>query len=601
LRSLGRGQSYRSLISSFVLATMIVFYLFSIGSFFELDIYYLEDRTTVHVSVSNMYMISRQVDGLVLSSAFGLWLMFSLEQRRLRLVSAITVVSLLVLGFVYSYDIIGYVSLLSIPVVALATLVQKFFYNRLLWTGTSSLTLNYLCVGIIILALSSIVISLLTLVADQEIEGRDYFIDSFYLLSRFSPVIMFLLIFAVPLRSLLAQAASRLTPRHQIVNFRLIPEKDMKRSVRILALSLCALFSILITLIPHLSPENRVIGVDTNYYVNWIKELEQTESVGDFISHIFTNIGFGSGDRPLSILFLYLLTRPYITEDLFAYIEHLVPAILAPLLTLSIYFLTREITKNDLAALLSAFITTVSFQVVIGIYAGFYANWISLIFGYFSLVYLFKGLQNPSKLNMTVFVSLLVIVLFTHVYTYTIFVVFLSIFLLTGLFLKKYPKRIIVIFLIIITSTVLLDFIRSLNNPSLAGIEGDLSAAETTGSGVSQFGYRWDNLVRTVQVFLGGGYSNILLLSLALYASLALYSKTNYAVFISIFLSLGILPLFFANRDLMSRVLYDIPFQLPAAFSLVWIRQNSTTSFSFIFPCALVSLTAIAVYMLSNF
>ena len=167
-------------------------------------------------------------------------------------------------------------------------------------------------------------------------------------------------------------------------------------------------------------------------------------------------------------------------------------------------------------------------------------------------------------------------------------------------FLKKYPKRVIVIFLITLASTVALDVLRSINNPSLGGIERDLGVAQTTGSGLSQFGDRWDNLVRTVQVFLGGGYSNILFLALALYASVGLYSKTKYAVFVGIFLSLGILPLFFANRDLMSRVLYDIPFQIPVAFSLFWIRQRTAANLSFVLPTILISLVAMAVYMLAN-
>jgi hypothetical protein len=252
------------------------------------------------------------------------------------------------------------------------------------------------------------------------------------------------------------------------------------------------------------------------------------------------------------------------------------------------------------AALLATFMTTISFQ-VIGIYAAYYANWISLILGYFCLVYLIKGLQKPNRLNIIVFTSLLVTVMFTHVYTYTIIVIFLSVFLLILLFLKKYAKGIIVIFLIAVASTVALDIVRSISTLSSGGIEADLGAAERSGSGLSQFGYRWDNLVRTVQVYLGGGYSNILLLSLALYAVLVLFSKTNYAIFIGVFLSLGILPLFFANRDLMSRVLYDIPFQIPAAISLLWVVQGYRTRFSFIFPTVLVSLIAFAIYMLSNF
>ena len=54
-------------------------------------------------------------------------------------------------------------------------------------------------------------------------------------------------------------------------------------------------------------------------------------------------------------------------------------SILAPILVLVIYFPTRELTNSTLGPLFSSFITAVSFQVMIGTYAGFYSTWIALI------------------------------------------------------------------------------------------------------------------------------------------------------------------------------------------------------------------------------
>jgi len=575
---------------------MVVFYLFTIGSFFDLDIYYLEDRTTIH-DVFSRHVISKQVDELVLFCTFGFLIVLSIKQRNIRLILGIALISLLGLGFVFSFNIITYVSLTSIPIIGSIFLIHKYFPKDVVSIELGSLFLNYLCLGIIILGLVSIVLSLVSLRSDQGISARDYFIESFILLSRFSPLLMFLLIFSVPLRTILVQVASRLK-QTRVFNFQRVPEQQTKLSFKLVSLSLCVLFSVAIALVPHLSPEARVIGVDTIYYVNWIRELDETETASEFINQLFAGISFG--DRPIAIFLLYLLAKLYVAADLVSYLEYVVPIILAPSLSISIYFLTRELTRNDGVAILAAFMTAVSFQVIIGIYAAFYANWISLIFAYFCLVFLLRGLRKPSKLNYIFFTSILLVVLVTHVYTYTVFAIFISIFLVTMHFLKKYSKRVIVMFLVITASTVALDVLRSVNNPSLGGIERDLGVAQTTGSGLAQFGYRWDNLVRTVQVFLGGAYGNILLVGLAVYASVGLNSKTSYAVFISIFLSLGILPLFFANRDLMSRVLYDIPFQVPAAFSLFWITQRTKFNISFVFPAILISLIAIAVYMLTN-
>jgi asparagine N-glycosylation enzyme membrane subunit Stt3 len=66
-----------------------------------------------------------------------------------------------------------------------------------------------------------------------------------------------------------------------------------------------------------------------------------------------------------------------------------IPIILAPTLVIVVYFVTRElIPNNDIAALLASFLTAVSSHTLIGIYAGFYANWLALTIGYLSFVFL---------------------------------------------------------------------------------------------------------------------------------------------------------------------------------------------------------------------
>ena len=76
-------------------------------------------------------------------------------------------------------------------------------------------------------------------------------------------------------------------------------------------------------------------------------------------------------------------------------VDHL-PIVLGPALVLVVYFLTREMTSNDLISVLAAFLTAVSFHVLTGIYAGLYANWFALIIGFLSFMFLFKFLKRPS-------------------------------------------------------------------------------------------------------------------------------------------------------------------------------------------------------------
>ena len=124
------------------------------------------------------------------------------------------------------------------------------------------------------MALLSITLSLISLHLDQEVSVRDYFIESFILLSRFSPLFVFMLIFSAPVRYIMSEVVSKVVT-----------------------------FSVLVTLVPHL-----VGQVDTVYYASWIQELRQSQNIDEFLNQIYFEIN--SGDRPLSMIFLFFITQP---------------------------------------------------------------------------------------------------------------------------------------------------------------------------------------------------------------------------------------------------------------------------------------------------
>ena len=138
------------------------------------------------------------------------------------------------------------------------------------------------------------------------------------------------------------------------------------------------------------------------------------------------------------------------------------PVILSPILTLVVYFLTREITNNLKISLLITFFSTLSFQVLIGIYAGFYANWLGLIFGNLSLIYLLRYLKSYKRINLVLFVSLLTTLVFVHVYTWSIYIITIVIFSLVSMKLKLAPRRPILLVLLTIGLTISIDVIKDI-------------------------------------------------------------------------------------------------------------------------------------------
>jgi hypothetical protein len=261
--------------------------------------------------------------------------------------------------------------------------------------------------------------------------------------------------------------------------------------------------------------------------------------------------------------------------------------------------LTRELTSNDIASVLSAFLTAISSQTLIGIYAGFYANWIALIIGYLSFVFLFRYLKVRSRINIAVYSVLVVLLLLSHANTWTIFTIVAITFLIVMLKVCYYSRRSVILLLLIVLSTVVIDIIRSSGIKSAGGIEEVIAVSNSYGTGLGQFTNRWSNLVYTTQVYLAGQFSNPIILTLGLYWLYRSKLTEQSSIFLLIFFSLGIIPLFIGSEVIQARVLFDIPIQIPAAIALTYLRKHSSGSLFLL--CIGIWLVAISVSAVSNF
>ena len=154
---------------------------------------------------------------------------------------------------------------------------------------------------------------------------------------------------------------------------------------------------------------------------------------------------------------------------------------------MALYFLTLELTRNEKIALIAAFLGAVSFHTLAGIYAGFYANWLALIVGYISIVFLFRYLRSGRPSDIVIFSILLIGVLFFHVYTWTILTAVAGVFLLTMLVMQNKRKkntnnnnnyfpnrRIIWLLLFAILPSIVVDIAKVLLTGSSGGLEQDI-------------------------------------------------------------------------------------------------------------------------------
>ncbi|HXS61176.1 MAG TPA: hypothetical protein VN703_10255, partial [Candidatus Sulfopaludibacter sp.] len=544
-----------------------------------------------------------------------------------RYVVTILYAGLAILGFMILSTnfgiIIDILALLSIPLIISFSLYDRYISKQkkqqqtppLLNRYTDSLFTNYISILGIALGIVSIIISLLIhffSFPSTSIPIRNYTYDIFVLLSSLSPFFIFLLICSLPLKLLINELIINRILRSEKknnnnshhINSSFFSDNNNSHHIRsrnkIIWLMLFMLLSVIMVLIPHypsINKDNRQVGVDTKEYVNMMKPLLKSNNAHQFIQQIF--VIQSAGDRPLTLLFLFAIVKTVNATNLSDIIEYL-PIILGPSLVLAVFFLTRELTSNDTTSLFASFITSLSFHTLIGVYAGFYANWFGLIIGYSSIAFLFRSLKRSGKLDVIIYFVLLVFLQFSHLYTWTILTIVMAIFLLVMLKFNYYDKKRIFLLLLIILSSVIIDIVRMVTLSSAGGIEQDISIAHKGGVGLGQFSQRWSNLIFTTQNYFIGQFSNFIILVLGLYwlARSNLQEPSN--IFIVIFLSMGIVPLFFGNLVIQTRVLYDIPFQIPAAIALTYIMKKYTNGTMMILPIC-IWLIAISFRAVSNF
>ncbi len=325
-------------------------------------------------------------------------------------------------------------------------------------------------------------------------------------------------------------------------------------------------------MIPHnptVNKTNQIIGVDTDEYIEWESILINSNSFDELINQAFVIIAMG--DRPITLFFLLFLIELTTIDDPFV-IEYF-PVVLLPLFILTVFFMTKELFSNDTTALFSAFLSGVSFQFLIGTYAGLFANWLALIVGYLAIILFFKYLKGSNQIFGILFFVSIIVLLFTHVYTWAIITVVLVILSIYVLKIGNNDKKRLYFLLSAIAISFTLDIVRIHITGTSSGTQQMINVFNY-GISLELFYQSWENLTFTTQIYVGGIFSNFIVFVLGIYWSLRSNIKEPNNVFLFIFLSVGIIPIFIGDEVIKARLFYDIPFQIPAAIALTQMMKS---------------------------
>lgn len=583
----GYGSSRLSILFSSALVFLLVFYAYSTGVFFRVNVYPLRDRITYYGNF-DLYITNQYVDHIIVGATSLLLFSAMISHTKIRLASVLLFGSPFLTGIILGNEtLVSIMVLLSVPAIFSIIILDRYKYSIL--KVRPALTINYLAILGIALGVAGLVVTSFD-VSPNLI--RNYQYEIFVLFNSTSPILMLLLISCLPVKIVIEQLKSFL--RVQVGS--LLTTVILPLRTKLVLLSLFMSVSCILVVIPHLPSiniTNQYVGVDTGFYLNWVTELSKSRDLPSFIDQAF--IKQSNGERPLTLITLLGLTH-LVAADPATVIEYF-PLFLAPALVLAVYVLARELTQNDITSVLAAFVTAVSYHTLIGIYAGFYANWLALIVGYVATTFLLKCLRRFELRYLILFAFLMMVLHFTHTYTWTVLSIVLGVYLVVSFLTKIHNKKSIALLLIVIFGTVAVDLARVQLTGSSGGVERDIEIAKVQ-TGSEQFLLRWNNLNYSVTTFLGGLFANFVILGVSLFWLIQSKIRDMSTIFMIIFLSIGIIPILFGDYVVQTRVLYNIPFAIPVALALTSMTKGSR---SVIFVALFIWLLAVAVYSVTNF
>ena len=329
--------------------------------------------------------------------------------------------------------------------------------------------------------------------------------------------------------------------------------------------------------LPNVNPGHLGLGVDIIYYKKWLSNV-----LSKGVWQIFIQ---ADGTRPLYLLLLYALYKTlHIPMNI---LLQMMPSLLLLLMVFSNFFMVYKITNNKSCASIASLLLATSPQATIGIYSSFQANMLAIALLYFAYGLI---LSKFSYIKLIVASIIFFASELTHPSTIHFYIALLLMMLLKRNVHIKKRIFIIILPLIGILAADLLKYTLSggLVKGTSTGVSNSLLHSFLTFSTYVVTHY-WRVAYNVVALYYGGFFTYPLFLLLPL---LLLY-KSEYDYFINAWF-VTLFPIYASMWAIYSRLMYNVPFQLPLALLIMHFHKRKylfylfiTTSISYAMLCTI--------------
>jgi hypothetical protein len=324
-----------------------------------------------------------------------------------------------------------------------------------------------------------------------------------------------------------------------------------------------------LTVVPWNNPTGMLVSVDSPIYLNWINHMRSVD-VNSAFSFAIAN------DRCIFLILCYASSAIIPTVNLIQFVAALL-IVLSGVVSLLVL---RLLSKNKTIWVLGVLLVPFSFQSLGLIYSGYFANMLALIFVLVYLMMFFRVLKSWSSLVFFAMLELSVLVLFSHSWTWIIFVLSLCTFLVTQWRLASNDKALWRKFKMqatVIGTSIGVGLLSDLTHRMLSPISSTISVLSTAQSslGFPNFVTILGIMQHAVNFDLGGVFANGLLILLSIVGFIVLLQlKSDISNFFISWIFVCCITILFASTDFVfNRFLFMFPWIILLPLGLFWCMR----------------------------
>ena len=328
--------------------------------------------------------------------------------------------------------------------------------------------------------------------------------------------------------------------------------------------------------LPGVNPNSINIGTDVMHYVPYLDQVNKDITQ---ITEVY------SGSRP--VLFILLLGFQRLLGLNSYWAVSLIPVVVIPLLALSIFYLTREVTGDSECAIWASFFTVTGFQTVAGLYGFLLADMLGLAFAFITLTMFFKWIDSMNWRYLVGTIFFGVTLLFTHPWTFDQYIPVLALAAIPLLLRSKEKRTRVLLVALVIIIAIGFGAAEIIQSNMLGGV-GVIRALRTL-NGVANFDTFLGSIVSSIFYF-SGTLANIMLLSIVVLGLLKHNLNGTSRFYFILFPLATSLVFLIVDVNTKSRVLFNIPFGLYAAMGMIEFRKIKDVKLKTILPIFVILL-----------